>query len=253
MSELIKTIIVDDEEHNRNIMRTLLEKYCPEIEIIGEASSADVAFEKVVIEKPQLLLLDIKMPGKSGFDLLKMFKEVTFEVVFVTAYEEYAINAFEFNALGYILKPIDYSKLENTLKKVIQRIKHKTNGHAIENFVTSINNETGKLDKVSVHHGNKVVFIQITDIIMIESHDANSIIHTSNNRKYVSSKTIKDFEEFLKFYRFFRVNKGNIINADCIVSYTKGDSCIVELKNGVKVEVSRRRKTELLEVMKGGK
>lgn len=250
MSELVSAIIVDDEAHNRSILNTLLKKYGMQIKVVDEAANADEAYLKIAAQKPQLVFLDIKMPGKSGFDLLKMFKEITFEVVFVTAYEEYAISAFEFNALGYVLKPIDYTKLGNTLKKVMQRLKDKAGSAGINNFISSINDKTGRLDKVSVHHGNKVIFVPISDIVLVESEDSNAVIHTADRKKYYSSRGIKDFDEFLKFHHFFRVNRGTIINMDCIVSYTKGEPCLVELKNCSTVEISRRRKTELLEVIK---
>jgi two-component system LytT family response regulator len=107
----VSALIIDDEEHNRNVLHTLLEKYCPLIKIVGEAFDVDDAYEKINKLKPQLIFLDIKMPNKSGFDLLRLFDNINFEVVFVSAFNEYAITAFDFNALGYILKPIDYVKL----------------------------------------------------------------------------------------------------------------------------------------------
>ncbi|MBK6983939.1 MAG: response regulator [Bacteroidetes bacterium] len=114
---MIKAFIVDDEEHNRDVLKMLLNKHSPNVEIIGEANNVNDAYVMIYNLKPQLVFLDVKMPIRNGFDLLKLFKKIKFEVIFVTAYDEFAINAFELNAIGYILKPIDYVLLTKTINK----------------------------------------------------------------------------------------------------------------------------------------
>ena len=134
---MIKTIIIDDEIANRTVLDSFLKKYCPKIDVVGFAENADDAYQLILDEQPDLIFLDIKMPNKSGFDLLKMFDEINFNIIFLTAYDEYAIKAFEFNAIDYILKPIDSQKLIKSVAKVEKVIQLKINSNIIH-FIKSI-------------------------------------------------------------------------------------------------------------------
>lgn len=135
---IVTAIIIDDEEHNRNVLNTLLKKHCPLVQIIAEAANVEDAFEKIKNKKPQLIFLDIKMPNKSGFDLLKLYDVIDFEVIFVSAFNEYAITAFDFNALGYILKPIDYSKLIKVVDKAILKIDSNQQNNNVLHFIKTL-------------------------------------------------------------------------------------------------------------------
>lgn len=248
---MIRGFIVDDESHNRSVLNALLAKHCPDVHILGESGSAEQAYMDIRKLKPELVFLDIKMPNKSGFDLLKQFAEIDFEVVFVTAFDEYAIHAFEFNALGYLLKPIDYTKLI----KVIDRIRTKRTAGTINNnvlyFVKTLEDKSNRVNKLSIHHHDKVIYINISDIIMIEAKEGNCEIHLQKNEKYYSSKDLKQFENVLnQSDNFLRISKSVLINKDAIISYSKGLICILGLSNGYSVEVSRRKKSEIIEKLK---
>lgn len=246
----ITTIIIDDEEHNRNVLKILLNKYCPALTIIAEASCVDEAYSKINTLNPKLVFLDIKMPDKNGFDLLKMFNEVTFEVVFVSAFDEFAITAFDFNALGYILKPIDYHKLIHVVDKVIEKINLKQTSGNIMDFIKTVGG-INFIDKISVHHGNKVVFVKITDIVSVNSDGNVCLLNLISEELYYSNKDLKQFESILsKFHLFIRISKSVIINLSYVKSYSKGVLFEIEMLNGVKFEVSRRKKTEVLSKMK---
>jgi two-component system LytT family response regulator len=248
---MISAIIIDDEIHNRDVLKTLLGKYCPMINLIGECGSASDAFDKINELKPQLIFLDIKMPGKSGFELLKMFTVIDFEVIFVSAFNEYAITAFEFNALGYILKPIDYSKLIITVDKAIFKIASNEKTSSVFHFIRTLDEESDVMNKITIHHNDKVILLNINYIVSVEAKGGTCEIKLDDGKSYFSSKELKLFEEILeKAGNFIRISKSVIINVDHVVSYSKGDICSLEVTNDTFYEVSRRKKSEVLNRIK---
>lgn len=244
---MISALIIDDETHNRENLRELLTQYCKELKVPDEAGSAEEAYKKIQQDKPQLIFLDIKMPGKSGFELLKLFPEIDFEVIFVTAFDRYAIRAFEFGAVGYILKPIDVTKLKKAVDKAVERIKQNQGNQVMLHFVKTLSDSNEMLSRFQVHHNGKVVFIEVANISFIESKEDSTILTLSDNTHYYSSKDLVKYETVLENAgNFIRINKSVILNSDCIRSYTKGEPCFIEMKTGQTFEVSRRRKSEIL-------
>jgi two-component system, LytTR family, response regulator len=251
MNPSIKTILIDDEAHNINVLQSLLNKYFPQVEIIAACNNADDGYLKIIELQPQLVFLDIRMPNKSGFDLLKQFSKFNFEIIFVSAFNEYAITAFEFNALGYILKPIDYAKLILAVDKAIAKIALKQSNETVLHFVKTLEEKNDLVNKISFHHNGKVVFVNIVDIVFIEVSDDTTCITDIMGSKYCSSKDIKLYEDLLiEFKQFIRISRYTIININCIKSYSKGEVCVIDLNNGKSFEVSRRKKTEVLEKIK---
>ena len=243
----VKAIIIDDEEHNRNVLKTLLAKHCKGVDIIGEANSADEGFNKIKALQPQLIFLDIKMPTKSGFDLLKLFDEINFEVIFVSAFNEYAITAFEFNALGYILKPIDFSKLVNVVDKAILKINSSEKSADVFQFIKTLEDKNDLISKIPVHNNEKVILLNINELISVEAQIDICELKVLDKKQYYSSKDLKLFEDMLeKIGDFIRINKSVIINVNHIKAYSKGEICVIEMINGCQFEVSRRKKTEVL-------
>ena len=243
----ITAIIVDDEEHNRRLLKLMLKNHCPLITVIDESDSADNAYKSINNLKPQLVFLDIKMPNKSGFDLLKMFDKITFEVIFVSAFNEYAITAFEYNALGYILKPIDFSKLIAAVDKAVMKINFQSQDDNVFLFIKTLEDKNDLISKITVHHKNKVVLLNIADIEFIEVNEDMCLLKLIDNKTYTSSKRLNLFEGMLKVLgNFIRINKSVIINTNYIKSYSKGEMCILEMRNGKQFEVSRRKKVEVL-------
>lgn len=248
---MIPAIIVDDERHNRTFLRGMIEKYCPGISVVEEAISADDAYIKINNCLPKLVFLDIRMRDKSGFSLLKMFSEINFEVIFVSAYNKYAIRAFEFNAVGYILKPIDSQKLIKVVEKAERRIRSSIRQNLVLHFVKTLSEENDLIHKISVHHNDKVVLIHITDISTIEAYEESSRIVLKDNSHYYSSKGLAQFDALLgETENFIRINKSIIINTNYLKSYSKREPCIIEMKTGHTFEVSRRRKAEILKRLK---
>lgn len=247
----VKALIIDDEEHNRELLRVLLQTHCPNIEIAGEAESADEAFTLIKLTKPQLIFLDVMMPEKSGFDLLKMFTAIDFEVIFVSAFNEYAVNAFDYNALGYILKPIDYNKLIASVDKAVLKIGLNAQNYSVLQFIKTLESDSDSIAKIVIHQNEKVVLVNIADVVSIISNTNISHIQLINNELYHSSRDLKLFEGLLQGNgNFARISKNTLINLDHLKSYQKGDGCVLYMNNNSSFEVSRRKKTEILHRIK---
>lgn len=251
MNNMINAFIVDDEENNRDVLKKLLADYCPNINIIGETDNVDDAYNLISSLTPQLIFLDVKMPVSNGFDLLKRFNKIDFEVIFVTAYNEFAINAFEFNAIGYILKPIDCEFLIKTVAKAEMVINSNPTQRVISDFIETLNVDNSLVTKVSVHHHDRVIFINFEDIVSVVANEGYCEIYTTNGEKYFSTKELKLYENVFKGYdNLLRVNRSCIINLTHIKSYSKGESCLVELTNSQSIEIPRRKKSEILNKIK---
>ncbi len=247
----IRSVIIDDETANLEVLADMLKRHCPSVELIGLARSAIEGYELIQLAKPELVFLDIMMPGKTGFDLLRMFEEIHFDVIFVSGFDRYAIQAFEFNALHYILKPIDYSKLIQAVSKVEKKI-DRSDSHIIH-LIHSLDEKNQLIRTISIHHNDKVLVIEISDICLIQSSGGGySEIVTINGLKLLSTKTLADYEELLRSHsNFLRVSRSVLINVHYIQEYTKGMSCFITLRNyETEIEVSRRKKADIMRRLK---
>ena len=231
----MRTLIIDDERLARNELRRLLENY-PSIEIIDEASNGEEAVEKINRLRPELIFMDIQMPGKSGFEVLESLENgIAPDVIFTTAYDEYALKAFEFDAIDYLLKPIDPHRLEQAIKK-LEEDNHEDNEAETQNRV--FNEE----DQVFVKDGNRYWFIKLSTVRLFESIGNYVRIYFDNNKPLIL-RSLNALEERLDPNVFFRANRKHIINLRMIESiepYFSG-GILVKLKGGEKVEVSRRQ------------
>ena len=243
---MITALLVDDELHNIHLLQSFLKEHCTQIHVIDAASSADEAYMKINLLKPQLVFLDVVMPLKSGFDLLRMYKTYDFEVIFVSAFNEFAIHAFEFNAIDYLLKPIDYTLLIKAVDRAEKRFFKSISYSNLLLFMKTIDEMDDAVKKISIHKNDKVHLINIDDIAYIEANTEYCSISLLNKEKYTSSKRLALFENLLKpNSKFIRINKSIILNIECIKSYTKGEPCVIEMKSGRCFEVSRRKKSEI--------
>lgn len=245
----IRTVIIDDETMNRDLISALVQRLNPDFEILGGAENIEKGFELIKEIEPDLVFLDIKMPGGTGFDLLKNIGNPKFEVVFITAFDEYAVKAFEFNALDYLLKPIDYERLELTLEKVQDRVqnKQKTQIDVLKALSNGYGNGSFIISKIPIHYKDQVILIDVNEIVSIQSEDGYTVFSMANFEKYISSKQLSSFEFMIAPYKnFLRINKGVFINIKFVKSYSKGQLCVVFLCNDTSFEVSRRKKSEIL-------
>jgi two-component system LytT family response regulator len=247
----IKTVIIDDEMANRTILNTLLARHCPAVDVAGAAASASEGYDLITAIKPDLVFLDVRMPEKTGFDMLRMFEEITFDVIFVTAYDEYAITAFEFSAIDYILKPVDYTKLINSVNRAVRNLQKNTRNNCTQ-LINAMGEGSGLLNRISLHQKDKVVIVELADICYIQAARNYCEVVTHDNRKFISSKTLCDYETLLAPHaNFLRINKSMLINVHFIKEYSKGAVCFITLQNSpLALEVSRRKKAEILQVLK---
>lgn len=247
----IKTLIVDDEFSNRNLVKGLVEKLKPDYSVVGEASSAQEAFQQINQLQPDLVLLDIKMPGENGLELLKRFEDPSFEVVFITGFDEYAVQAFECHALDYILKPIDPQKFEKALEKIRLRFGSSvSNLDNLKRILSSYQSEEAIITRIPVHHKSKVVLLELNEIEYIKASNGCTIFVTTHNEEYTAAKKLAEYEFIIRrFPSFVQINRGTYINLNSIKSYSKGVDCFVTLKSDISFEISRRKKSEILALL----
>lgn len=246
---MIRAIIIDDELDGRQAIQMAIEKYCPEVEIRQICESPEQGLEAIRKIMPDLVFLDVQMPAISGFDLLQQLAPVTFEVIFVTAYDQYAIKAIKFSALDYLLKPIDVTDLTHAVEKVKERI-HQTGGiHRYQSVLNNIHYQNGAIDKIAVPSADGIEFYAINDIIYCKSKGSYTTLYMKNNRKQLVSRNLKDFEDMLTGSGFCRVHHSYLINMKHIQKYCKGEGGYVILSDGYHVDISRRRKDEFLKIL----
>ncbi len=248
----VRSIVVDDERNCRTILTTILKEIGQEIEVIGEAQSVDEAYRLINELHPQLVFLDIQMPGGNGFTLLKMWNEIPFEVIFVTAFDQYALNAIKCSALDYLLKPVAKEDLRYAVNKAMKNIQVRLNMQ--QQIVALLDNLDPKIPekRIALHVNDKVKLINVTLITYIEADDSYCRIRLVTNENYTIAKLLKDFEEmFSNSCDFVRIHKSCMINVKHIREYTKGEPCVIEMQDGRQFEVSRRKKQEVLEKLRG--
>lgn len=235
----MKAIIVDDERLARKELTSLLENH-PEIEIIDEAANADEAVEKIDKQHPDVIFLDIQMPGKTGFELLESLERVP-QVVFTTAYDEFALKAFDFNALDYLLKPVQADRLSESINKIKSNLPERKNGK---------DKKLSSEDQVFVKDGDKCWFVKLEDVRLFES-DGNYIKVYFDKFKPMIHKSLNALDERLDDRSFFRASRKHIINLGWVESIDTwfNGGLLVQLKGGEKIEVSRRQSARFREMM----
>ncbi len=246
----ITALIVDDETRSRYVLNTLIERHCSEVQVIGEAASAGEAFDLIIRTRPQLVFLDIQMPGSDGFTLLKQFTAVPFEVIFVTSFDKYAITAIKFSALDYLLKPVVVSDLMDAVQRAVTNIGARHNKQLqIINLLHSIEDKP-ETHRIAVHTSDSVIILEESAVISVEADGHYCTIRTDNGR-FVTARTLRDFEEYFGAQSpFVRISRSQIINTKKMLKYSKGEPCMIEMINGDVFEVSRRRKTDVLNKLK---
>jgi len=247
---MIKTVIVDDEENNVGTLQSLLTQFCPEIEIIGTAGNAKQAFTIINELQPQLVFLDIEMPMGNGFDLLEKLMPVNFEVIFVTAFDQYAITAFKFAALDYLLKPVSIDELKRAVNRSVIRIAEKNVNNRIESLIANFRSEAQGLKKIGLPTAEGLVFEEIENIMHLQAESNYTLVYIRNKKKMTITKSLKEFEDLLPASIFCRLHHSHIVNLNYITKYYKGRGGYVELTDGTTVEVSTRKKDDFLEKFK---
>ncbi len=248
MGDVIKCVIVDDELRARSGLKKLLENYCERVEVVGMAESVARARQVIAETKPDLVFLDIDMPGGDGFDLLEQMDDISFEVIFATAYDQFALKAIKFSALDYLLKPIDLEELISAVEKMHQKIGQKPNYEKYKSLKANIAQKT--LERMALPTSDGLIFINIKDIIRLQSDGSYTVFHIGTGKNILVAKTLGEYEEILQENGFFRTHHSHIININRIQKYVRGRGGYVVMDDGSSVDVSARRKDEFLAMMK---
>jgi two-component system LytT family response regulator len=246
---MLNVIIIDDERPCRQLLINLLNRHCSSVSVIAEANSVESAVIAIKEKRPHLIFLDIQMPKGTGFKLLEQFDDVFFDIIFVTSYDKYALNAIKFSALDYLIKPINIIELKKAVEKAELKLDKENKFIEYQNLLNNLKQNTDK--KMIIHVNNKAVPIKMGDVAYIMADINYSVIHLKNKQEYVTAKTLKDMEEYVEeLPNFIRINKSIVVNTTAILQYQKGDSYLVHLQNGEQFEISRRRRPEVLERLK---
>ncbi len=237
-----RAVIIDDEEDSRSNTRSMLTNYCPEIEIVGEASNGPEGKLRIQELKPQVVFLDINMPGMTGFQMLEGIYNRDFCVVFLTAYSEHGINAVKAGATDYLLKPLMLSELQSAVRKVMLHYEGKSGTNTTKT-------DTDK-NLVLINHSKGFTLVDYKDIVWLEASDNYTNLFLANSKKIVASKTLKEFEAILPDSEFFRIHRSALINVSYVKEYSNHEGGEVILSDGTHVQVSKARIQEFAEYIR---
>ncbi len=252
----IKTILVDDEPRGLKSLQKLLQFHCPAVEVISCCSSATEAKNEIFELHPDLVFLDIAMPGKTGLDMLTELPEVNFEVIFVTAYSDYMTQAFHFSAVDYLIKPVDEELLTQAVSRVEKKLERKVNDYVttkkdeLETFIYNMQHDSVNQKKLCIPSLTGFQVIEIADIIYCEASTNYTNFYFTHRSPICASKQIHEYEQLLSDCNFIRTHKSFLVNMQHIKEYVRGEGGSLILSNGSEVEVSRRKKDWLMTKMK---
>jgi two-component system LytT family response regulator len=246
---MIDILIIDDEQKARNLLRSYIEMYIPEAKEVRQAESVDDALAILHHFKPQIVFLDIEMPFKNGFDFLKSVNDLNFDVIFTTAFNQYAIQAIRFSALDYLLKPVDPEELRSAVNRHLEKQNDLQQQKSLyENLVENIDKPDVNKHRIAVPSSEVVQFFQVNDILRLEAEGSYTKIVLLNRKPFVASRTLKHFEEMLENFHFIRTHKSHLVNNKHIKGMTS-DRDFVVLSDDSKVEISRRKKDEVMQML----
>jgi len=243
-------IITDDEQNSRETLRYLLAAIAPDVVVLAEAKNTEQAKGLIEKLKPDLLFLDINMPGQTGIEFLEQYGPLDCQVIFTTAYNEYAVKAFRLNAIDFLLKPIDPDELESAVKKAKEQPEklHSQQVTTARQMIQSANDN--HLQRLTLPTAEGIHFIDMKNIVWLESMGAYTKFQIEGQKPIVVSRGLKEYEEILQGFSFLRVHQSNIVNLTHIRKYVKGDGGQLWMSDGTEIEVSRRKKEEVLEALK---
>lgn len=241
---MIRSIIVDDEQKSRESLKILLEDFCENVTVSALCQNVAEGIQAIKQHQPDVVFLDIQMQRETGFDLLNQIDSIDFEVIFTTAHSEYAIKAFKFSAIDYLLKPIDVDDLQKALRKVEHKQNQNISGR-LEHLIQNLRTNAPENYKLALPTSDGLVFIQLNSILYCEASSNYTIIYTNTN-KYIVSRTLKQYEDLLGEHNFFRIHNSYLINLNVVKKYIRGDGGYVVLDNDVSLDVSKRKKDAFL-------
>ncbi|WP_299333006.1 LytTR family DNA-binding domain-containing protein [uncultured Psychroserpens sp.] len=244
---MLTAIIVEDMKDAMELLKSDLATHHPEINVIDTAQSVVEAAKVLRKVQPDILFLDIMLGDGTGFDVLEIFPDLRSKIIFVTASDEFAIKAFKFAAIDYVLKPYANEELGQAIERAKQQIQ--PNKERLNILKETLSAPEKKPDKISLHTLDKIIIVNLDDIVRCESDSNNTMFHLQDGKKIFVTKTLKYFADMLKPYGFLRIHQSHLVNLQCISAFIKTDGGYLMLKNGENVPVSVRKKTEVIEIL----
>ncbi|MCS6795962.1 MAG: LytTR family DNA-binding domain-containing protein [Raineya sp.] len=241
---LLTAVIVEDETKARRVLESLLQEYHPEVQVLASVDSVPEGVKAIQKHQPQIVFLDIEMPEYNGFQLFDFIHDINFDVIFTTAYQEYALKAFEFSATAYLLKPLQIDKLAQAIEKVKEKLGKNTQ-ERIEILKKTWSQE--KITKIALPIAEGFLFAEINDIMYLQAEGAYTHLILRDKRRFTVSKNIKNFEDLLKIEIFFRPHRSYIINLNAVKQYYRQDGGYVVMENGDSISISKEKKDEFLQ------
>ncbi len=248
---MIQAIIVDDEPSNIENLRALLTKHCPQVNVIGTAVNNALAAELIDQHKPDLIFLDIQLRDDSGLNLLKLVHNRSFEVIFVTAYDQYGIQAVKLAALDYLLKPVDIDELAAAITKVETKLKEKQHNQQLDFLVNHLKKDDKQPTKIALQQQKEIRYITLTDIVRCEADNTYTFFYLNNGERILVSKGLKEYADMLPTDSFLRIHQSHLVNIAFVKSWLKEDGGVLLLTNGDKIPVSRPNREKVRAVLEG--
>lgn len=252
---MLKAVLVEDEKNSQELIKELITEYCEGVEVVGIGGSVAQGLAVIAEHQPDLLFLDIELPDGDGFQILEKTEYKDFEVIFTTAYDQYAMKAFKFSATDYLLKPVDIDELQSAVERVKSKLSNEPESDQSEKLAALIQNIrqiNQPLKRIVLPTSNGFTVVNPEDIIRCESDRNYTFIFLKDKRRILVSRTIKEYDEMLTDYNFFRIHQSHLINLHYLKNYTRGRGGYVELTDGTTLDVSARRKSEFLKRMAAG-
>lgn len=245
---MIRCILIDDENNSLEMMEWLIKTYCPQVSIEAMCNSSEKGIEAIRKFKPDVVFLDIEMPHMNGFDMLEQFDKLFFDVVFCTAYDQFAIRAFKYSALNYLLKPVDPADLQETIRRLEEK-KSSPSKEQIEMLLQNIRTNTKPpVQRIALTTNDGMIFVSTQDILYCEAESNYTSVVLKGGKKILVSKVLKDIDETLSGNDFYRIHNSYLININHIKKYVRGDGGYVIMENDVTISISRSRRHEFMEL-----
>jgi two-component system LytT family response regulator len=247
MNKMIKSVIIDDEKNCLEMMEWLLKTYAPSISIEAMCDSAEKGLEAIAKHQPDVVFLDIEMPRMNGFDMLEQLDRISFDVVFTTAYDQFAIKAFRYSALNYLLKPIDPDDLTETIRRLEAR-RTVPSREQFELLFESVRNMRPTTARIALTTNDGMIFVSTRDILYCEAESNYTNVFLTDGKKIMVSKVLKEIDEALSGPDFFRIHNSFLINLNHIKKFVRGDGGYVVMQNDVPISISRSRRQEFMDM-----
>ena len=246
---MIRVVIVEDEKHSRETLKNLLTEFCKEVEIVGMAGNVETAVQTINEQRPDLLFLDIELQTGTGFDVLNNLKDLHFEVVFTTAFEQYAIKAIKFSSLDYLLKPIDILELQEVVERAKEKKSNSFNNEKLETLLNNLKSTPDGERKICLATQDTIEFINIKEIIYCEANGSYTLFYLKSGAKLLVSKNLKEYENLLGDYHFMRVHNSFLINLHEVKSLVKSEGGYIVMNNQAQISISPKKRELFLEKM----